>query len=83
MNFWEKQTSDNDFSQSENLNEQISRMGSMSNEDLMKELFKVSSNMKAENRLSADDLERFYQTASMFLSSDQLVRLREIINLLK
>ncbi len=83
MNFWEKQTSDKDFSQSENLNEQISRMGNMSNEDLMKELFKVSSSMKAENRLSSDDLERFYQTASMFLNSDQLARLREIINLLK
>ena len=66
-----------------NVMEHIARLGNMSDEDRMKELTRTASSMKQSGSLNPQDLEKVYQTASMFMNADQLSRLRTLIDMLK
>ena len=66
-----------------NVMEHIARVSTMSDEDRMKELTKTASGMKQEGKFNATDLERVYQTAGMFMTTEQLARLRALIDMLK
>lgn len=66
-----------------NLYEQMARLNNMSEEERLKELTKTASNMKQDGRLNSQDLEKVYQTAGMFMTSEQLSRLRTLIDMLK
>lgn len=66
-----------------NVMEHIARLSTMSDEDRMKELTKTASGMKQEGKFNATDLERVYQTAGMFMTTEQLARLRTLIDMLK
>ena len=66
-----------------NLYEQMARLNNMSEEERLKELTKTATNMKQEGRFNSQDLEKVYQTASMFMTSEQLSRLRTLIDMLK
>ena len=66
-----------------NLYEQMARLNNMSEEERIKELTKTASNMKQDGRLNSQDLEKVYQTARMFMTSEQLSRLRTLIDMLK
>ena len=66
-----------------NVMEHIARLGSMSEEDRLHELTKTASSMKQQGAFNIQDLERVYQTAGMFMSADQLARLRTLIDMLK
>ena len=66
-----------------NVMEHIARLGNMSEEDRMKELTRTASSMKQSGSLNPQDLEKVYQTASMFMNADQLSRLRTLIDMLK
>lgn len=66
-----------------NVMEHIARLSTMSDEDRMKELTKTVSGMKQEGKFNATDLERVYQTAGMFMTTEQLARLRTLIDMLK
>lgn len=66
-----------------NLYEQMARLNNMSEEERLKELTKTASNMKQDGRFNSQDLEKVYQTAGMFMTSEQLSRLRTLIDMLK
>ena len=66
-----------------NVMEHIARLSTMSDEDRMKELTKTASGMKQEGKFNVADLERVYQTAGMFMTTEQLARLRTLIDMLK
>ena len=66
-----------------NVLEHISRLGNMSEEDRLRELTKTASSMKQTGSFNPQDLERVYQTAGMFMNTEQLARLRTLIDMLK
>lgn len=76
------QTSSNS-NQNFNVMEHIARLGNMSEEDRMKELTRTASSMRQNGSFNVQDLERVYQTAGMFMNSEQLARLRTLIDMLK
>ena len=66
-----------------NIYEQMSRLNNMSEEERLRELTKTATSMKQDGRLNGQDLEKVYQTAGMFMTSEQLSRLRSLIDMLK
>ena len=71
------------YGQNFNVLEHISRLGNMSEEDRLRELTKTASSMKQTGSFNPQDLERVYQTAGMFMNTEQLARLRTLIDMLK
>ena len=66
-----------------NMAEQIARLNSMSEEERLSELMSTASKMNMNGSLNVNDLERLYQTAGMFMSPDQLKKLRTLIDAIK
>lgn len=66
-----------------NMAEQIARLNSMSEEERLSELMSTAGKMNMNGSLNANDLERLYQTAGMFMSPDQLKKLRTLIDAIK
>ena len=66
-----------------NMAEQIARLNSMSEEERLSELMSTAGKMNMNGSLNVNDLERLYQTAGMFMSSDQLKKLRTLIDAIK
>ena len=62
---------------------EIARLNSLSEAERMSELMKTAGKMRAEGNLSGGDLERIYKTASMFMTEEQLSRLRALIDMVK
>ena len=81
------QAINNQYAQTQNTNfnvmEHIARLNGMSEEDRIKELTKTATSMKQGGSLNIQELERVYQTASMFMNGDQLEKLRNLIDMLK
>ncbi len=81
------QAINNQYAQTQNTNfnvmEHISRLNGMSEEDRIKELTKTATSMKQGGSFNIQELERVYQTASMFMNGDQLAKLRNLIDMLK
>jgi hypothetical protein len=71
------------LNQNFNVTEHIARLGNMSEEDRLSELTKTATSMKQTGAFNVQDLEKVYQTASMFMNADQLSRLRTLIDMLK
>lgn len=61
--------------------EAVERYSSMSEEQLMQELFKVGS--VSRGNVSAGELDAFYDNVRAFLTPEQAARMRELIILLK
>lgn len=94
MNFWEKDLHNpaenqgngnprQNSSTNANMAEQIARLNSMSEEERLSELMSTACKMNMNGSLNVNDLERLYQTAGMFMSSDQLKKLRTLIDAIK
>lgn len=66
-----------------NMAEQIARLNSMSEEERLSELMATACKMNMNGSLNVNDLERLYQTAGMFMSPDQLKKLRTLIDAIK
>lgn len=66
-----------------NMAEQIARLNSMSEEERLSELMSTAGKMNMNGSLNVNDLERLYQTAGMFMSPDQLKKLRTLIDAIK
>lgn len=66
-----------------NMAEQIARLNSMSEEERLSELMSTAGKMNMNGSLNVNDLERLYQTAVMFMSPDQLKKLRTLIDAIK
>ena len=66
-----------------NMAEQIARLNSMSEEERISELMSTAGKMNMNGSLNVNDLERLYQTAVMFMSPDQLKKLRTLIDAIK
>ena len=66
-----------------NMAEQIARLNSMSEEERLSELMSTAGKMSMNGSLNVNDLERLYQTAGMFMSPDQLKKLRTLIDAIK
>lgn len=66
-----------------NMAEQIARLNSMSEEERLSELMTTAGKMNMNGSLNVNDLERLYQTAGMFMSPDQLKKLRTLIDAIK
>ena len=66
-----------------NMAEQIARLNSMSEEERLSELMSIAGKMNMNGSLNVNDLERLYQTAVMFMSPDQLKKLRTLIDAIK
>ena len=66
-----------------NMAEQIARLNSMSEEERLSELMSTAGKMNMNGSLNVNDLERLYQTAGMFMSPDQLKKLRILIDAIK
>lgn len=66
-----------------NMAEQIARLNSMSEEERLNELMSTAGKMNMNGSLNVNDLERLYQTAGMFMSPDQLKKLRTLIDAIK
>lgn len=66
-----------------NMAEQIARLNSMSEEERISELMSTAGKMNMNGSLNVNDLERLYQTAGMFMSPDQLKKLRTLIDAIK
>ena len=66
-----------------NMAEQIARLNSMSEKERISELMSTASKMNMNGSLNVNDLERLYQTAGMFMSPDQLKKLRTLIDAIK
>ena len=66
-----------------NMAEQIARLNSMSEEERLSELMSTAGKMNMTGSLNVNDLERLYQTAGMFMSPDQLKKLRTLIDAIK
>ena len=66
-----------------NMAEQIARLNSMSEEERLSELMSTAGKMNMNGSLNVNDLERLYQTAGMFMSPDQLKKLRALIDAIK
>ena len=66
-----------------NMAEQIARLNSMSEEERISELKSTAGKMNMNGSLNVNDLERLYQTAGMFMSPDQLKKLRTLIDAIK
>ena len=66
-----------------NMAEQIARLNSMSEEERLSELRSTAGKMNMNGSLNVNDLERLYQTAGMFMSPDQLKKLRTLIDAIK
>ena len=63
--------------------EQIARLNSMSEEERLSELMSTADKMNMNGSLNVNDLERLYQIAGMFMSPDQLKKLRTLIDAIK
>lgn len=61
--------------------EAVEKYSSMSEEQLMQELFKVGSVSKGN--ISAGELDAFYENVKAFLTPEQSARMKELIILLK
>lgn len=66
-----------------NMAEQIARLNSMSEEERLSELMSTAGKMNMNGSLNVNDLERLYHTAGMFMSPDQLKKLRTLIDAIK
>lgn len=66
-----------------NMAEQIARLNSMSEEERLSELMSTAGKMNMNGSLNVNDLERLYQTAGMFMTPDQLKKLRTLIDAIK
>ena len=66
-----------------NMAEQIARLNSMSEEERLSELMSTAGKMNMNGSLNVNDLERLYQTAGMFMSPEQLKKLRTLIDAIK
>ena len=66
-----------------NMAEQIARLNSMSEEERLSELMSTAGKMNTNGSLNVNDLERLYQTAGMFMSPEQLKKLRTLIDAIK
>ena len=66
-----------------NMAEQIARLNSMSEEERLSELMSTAGKMNMNGSLNVNDLERLYQAAGMFMSPDQLKKLRTLIDAIK
>ena len=62
---------------------QIARLNKLSETERMGELMRTAGKMRADGTLNGGDLERIYQTASMFMTEDQLQKLRALIDMVK
>lgn len=67
----------------QNLEEQLRRYSTMNEQQLLAELLRSAGGMKANGSLTADELENFYSRAAAFMSTEQLTKLRTLINMLK
>lgn len=62
---------------------QAQQYASMSESDLMGQMFSVAKEEKSKGNLDDAKLDEFYRSATGMLSQDQLVKLRSLIDLLK
>lgn len=62
---------------------QAQQYASMSESDLMGQMFSVAKEEKSKGNLDDAKLDEFYRSATGMLSQDQLVKLRGLIDLLK
>lgn len=66
-----------------NVEDEIRRFSTMSNDELMAELMAKASTSRANGTLSVSELEKFYTVATMFMNTEQLTRLRALLNMLE
>ncbi len=66
-----------------NIEEEMRRFSGMSNDELMTELMAKASISRANGTLNTAELERFYTVATMFMNTEQLTRLRALLNMLE
>ena len=65
------------------MNDKIKHYSSMSEQQLMQEMFRQASNEKASGGLTSENLESFYKQASPMMTQAQRNKLRGLINSLK
>lgn len=71
------------FSGSVNIEDEIRRFSGMSNDELTAELIARASASRANDTFDVMELEKFYSVATMFMNTDQLTRLRALLNMLE
>lgn len=71
------------FSGSANIEDEIRRFSGMSNDELTAELIARASASRASGTFDVMELEKFYSVATMFMNTDQLTRLRALLNMLE
>jgi hypothetical protein len=62
---------------------EIARLNNLSETERMGELMRTANKMRSDGTLNGGDLERIYQTASMFMTEEQLQKLRALIEMVK
>ncbi|NLZ25429.1 MAG: hypothetical protein GX891_03110 [Clostridiales bacterium] len=65
------------------MEEKLKQYSGKSESELMSELMRTANKMKAEGKFDAAELENLYQRASGLLTSEQLKRLRSLIDMIK
>ncbi len=71
------------FSGGANIEDEIRRFSGMSNDELTAELIARASASRANGTFDVMELEKFYSVATMFMNTDQLTRLRALLNMLE
>ncbi len=77
----EKEQRKNKKNNNMSASEAVEKYSSMSEEQLMQELFKVGSVSKGN--ISAGELDAFYENVKAYLTPEQSARMKELIILLK
>ena len=62
---------------------EIARLNNLSETERMGELMRTANKMRSDGTLNGGDLERIYQTARMFMTEEQLQKLRALIEMVK
>lgn len=66
-----------------NIEDEMRRFSGMSNDELMAELMAKTATSRANGTLNVQELEKFYSVATMFMNTEQLTRLRALLNMLE
>lgn len=66
-----------------NIEDEMRRFSGMSNDELMSELMAKTAASRANGTLNVQELEKFYSVATMFMNTEQLTRLRALLNMLE
>lgn len=77
----ETESAANDVKNANDVKEALDKYSTYSEEQLMSELFRLGS--LSEGKISAKELDDFYEKASPFLTPEQSARMKDLITQLK